>query len=217
MSGRQLRISAWAIRNPTPVAVLFIGLVLAGLFAYQMLPVKNYPNVEFPVVSVTVTQNGAAPSELKTQVTRPIEDSLSGVTDVESMASTVTQGSSQTRVQFNIGTDMQKATDDVRAKVEAARAQQPREIDPPTVERVDIEDSPIITYSIEPRRPVSRFPTPTCRGWWTTTSPAPCRAWPAASPGVPQYRRRPTREVTVIADPVRMAAQASPRRRSIPP
>ena len=62
----QLRISAWAIKNPTPVAVLFIACVLAGIFAYFTLPVKNYPNVEFPVVLVTVTQSGAAPSELKT-------------------------------------------------------------------------------------------------------------------------------------------------------
>src|SRR5580704_14496397 len=70
---RQLRISAWAIQNPTPVAVLFIALVLAGMISYLTLPVKNYPNIEFPVAIVTVTQSGAAPQELKTQVTRQID------------------------------------------------------------------------------------------------------------------------------------------------
>ena len=54
---RQLRISAWAIRNPTPVAVLFIALVIAGLISYLTLPIKNFPNIEFPVVIVTVTQS----------------------------------------------------------------------------------------------------------------------------------------------------------------
>ena len=62
ITSKQLRISAWAIRNPTPVAVLFIALVIAGLLSYLMLPVKNYPDVDFPVIIVDVTQSGAAPS-----------------------------------------------------------------------------------------------------------------------------------------------------------
>src|SRR6185437_16941292 len=69
---------------------------------------------------------------------------------VQSMASTVTQGASTTRIQFNIGTNLQKATDDVRARVEAARAQLPREIDPPTVTQVSFDDQPIITYAVTP-------------------------------------------------------------------
>ena len=57
-SARQLRISAWAIRNPTPVALLFLALTIAGVLSYFTLPIKNFPNVEFPVVMVTVTQSG---------------------------------------------------------------------------------------------------------------------------------------------------------------
>src|SRR5208337_2199817 len=98
-------------------------------------PIKNYPDVDFPVVIVTVTQSGASPQELKTQVTRPVEDAVSSVTDVQTIASNVTQGVSSTRIQFNIGTNMIKATDDVRAKIDEVRAQLPREIDPPTVTR----------------------------------------------------------------------------------
>ena len=133
-STRQLRISAWAIQNPTPVAVLFIALVIVGLFCYASLPIKNFPNVEFPVVIVDVTQSGAAPSQLKTQVTRPVEDALSGIADIQTIASTVSQGDSSTRIQFNLGTNMIKATDDVRAKLDAVRNQLPREIDPPRSE-----------------------------------------------------------------------------------
>ena len=57
----QLRISAWAIRNPIPVALLFIAAILAGTLSYFMLPVKQWPNISFPAVAVTITQSGAAP------------------------------------------------------------------------------------------------------------------------------------------------------------
>jgi len=71
---RPLGLSTWAIRNPVPVAVLFIALTLAGLISYGNLPVKLFPNVQFPAVSVTVTQSGAAPGEMETQITRPVEE-----------------------------------------------------------------------------------------------------------------------------------------------
>src|SRR5580692_12077793 len=148
ITNKQLRISAWAIQNPTPVAVLFIALVIAGVLCYLSLPIKDVPNVEFPVVVVDVTQSGAAPSQLKTQVTRPVEDALAGIADVQDIASTVSQGDSNTRIQFNLGTNMIKATDDVRAKIDAVRAQLPREIDPPTVSRFDFDDQPIVTYAV---------------------------------------------------------------------
>jgi hydrophobic/amphiphilic exporter-1 (mainly G- bacteria), HAE1 family len=200
----QLRISAWAIRNPTPVAVLFIALVLAGIVSYFTLPVKNFPNIEFPLVIVTVTQSGAAPQELKTQVTRQVEDAVSGITDIQSMASVVTQGSSVTRIQFNIGTNLQKATDDVRAKVEAVRAQLPREIDPPTVEQVSFDDQPIVTYAVSPA-PGSTM-TAADLSWVVDNDLS--RSLQAVA-GVGQVERvgGVDREINVIIDPVRMAAQ----------
>ncbi len=142
-------ISAWAIRNPVPVAVLFIGLILAGLISYMGLPIKQYPNIQFPVVAVTVTQNGAAPGEMETQITRPVEDALAGVTGVKTVQSTVTQGVSTTSMQFEIGEDLQKKTDDVRSKIAQARSILPRDIDEPIVQRIEIDDAaPIMTYAV---------------------------------------------------------------------
>jgi HAE1 family hydrophobic/amphiphilic exporter-1 len=203
-SPAQLRISAWAIRNPTPVAVLFIALVIAGVLSYFTLPVKNFPNIEFPVVLVTVTQSGAAPSELKTQVTRPIEDALQSVTDVNAITSNVTQGSSVTRIQFNIGTDMIKATDDVRAKVEQERAQLPAGIDPPTVTRFDFADQPIVTFVVRSAPGVTISDVDL--SWLVDNDIS--RVLQAA-PGVAQVARigGVDREINVIIDPVRMAAQ----------
>src|SRR3546814_13565851 len=72
------RVSAWAIRNPIPVVSLFLALTLAGLVAYLQLPIKQFPNIDFPIVTVTVTQSGAAPSEVENQITRSIENALTG-------------------------------------------------------------------------------------------------------------------------------------------
>ena len=104
---RHMGISRWAIRNPVPVVVLFIALTVAGLISYGNLPVKLFPNVQYPGVSVTVTQSGAAPSESETQITRPVEDALAGIPNVKNVHSTVSQGMSTTMVEFELGEDLQ--------------------------------------------------------------------------------------------------------------
>ena len=144
----QLRISTWGIQNPVPVAILFIALVLLGCASYARLPIKQRPNVTFPNVIITVTENGAAPSEMETQITRPIENALAGVSNIETIQSTVTRGVSTTQVEFPLGEDMQKKTDEVRTKVEQTRVQMPRDIDPPTVQRADIDNEAILNYAV---------------------------------------------------------------------
>jgi HAE1 family hydrophobic/amphiphilic exporter-1 len=201
---RELRISAWAIRNPIPVTVLFVALCIAGLICYMGLPIKNYPDVEFPLVQVTVTQSGAAPSQLKTQVTRPVEDALAGITDIQSIRSTVSQGASVTSVEFALGTNMIKATDDVRAKIDAVRAQLPREIDPPTVGRFDFDDQPIITYAVFPARGANLSDSDLS---WIVDNDIARKL--QGVDGVGQVSRigGVDREINVIVDPSRMAAQ----------
>ena len=144
----RIRISAWSIRNPTPVAILFIALSLWGLLAYSALPIKHYPNVNFPVVSVAVTQSGAAAPEIENQITRPVENALASLQHVKHISSTVTLGNSSTGVEFELGTDMQKATDDVRTAIDRIRPSLPSTIDPPQVSRIDVDSAPILTYAV---------------------------------------------------------------------
>ena len=146
--GGGLKISAWAIRNPVPVAVLFLALVLAGLIAYMGLPVKEFPNLDFPLVTVTVTENGAAPAQMETQVTRPVEDALAGISNVHNVFSNVTQGVSTTNVEFEMGEDLQKKTDQVRSAVDRIRAQLPRDIDAPIIAQVEVDSAAILTYAV---------------------------------------------------------------------
>ncbi|HEX4098292.1 MAG TPA: efflux RND transporter permease subunit, partial [Caulobacteraceae bacterium] len=144
----QLRISTWGIQNPVPVSLLFLALVLVGMASYMRLPIKQRPNVTFPQVSISITENGAAPSQMETQITRPVETAMAGLPDVETIQSTVTRGSSVTQIEFPISEDMQKMTDEVRTRVDQIRVNLPRDIDPPTVQRLDIDSEAILTYAV---------------------------------------------------------------------
>jgi HAE1 family hydrophobic/amphiphilic exporter-1 len=144
----KLAISAWAIRNPIPVAVLFIALTLTGIGAYLQLPIKKVPDTSFAAVQITITQSGAAPTELESQVTRLAENAVSGLPGVNHVTSTVTQGRSRTTVEFEIGQDEQKATDAVRTALDRVRANFPRTIDEPIIERLEADSQPILTYAV---------------------------------------------------------------------
>jgi HAE1 family hydrophobic/amphiphilic exporter-1 len=194
-------VSAWAIRNPIPVALLFIALTLAGLMAYARMPIKQFPNVEFPLVSVSITQSGAAPSELETQVTRPVEDAIAGIANVRHVSSDISLGASVTSVEFELGVDLQKATDDVRTAVERTRAILPNSIDPPRVTQVDIASAPILTFAVS-----SPTMSATELSWFVDNTVS---RGLQASPGVAQVSRvgGVDREINVTLDPDRMAAR----------
>jgi HAE1 family hydrophobic/amphiphilic exporter-1 len=195
------RVSEWAIRHPVPVAVLFIAAVIAGLISYNTLPIKNYPNIEFPAILIQVTRSGAAPAEMETQITRPVENGLAGLSNVESIASNITQGTSVTIIQFQLGEDTQKAYDDVRAKIDQIRNSLPKEIDPPVVQRLEVDNSPILTYAVS--APGMSEPE---LSWFIDDTIARDLQ---AQPGVSQIQRLGglDREINVLIDPDRLAAQ----------
>jgi HAE1 family hydrophobic/amphiphilic exporter-1 len=197
----ELRLSTWGIKNPIPVALLFLTVLMAGLIAYAILPIKQYPNVTFPAIAVVVTESGAAPGEMETQITRPIEDALAGISNVRAVFSRVQDGISVTRVQFELGEDMQKATDEVRQRVDQTRAVLPREIDPPTVTRQEVFSEPVLTYAVS-----SSSMTPAELAWFVDDYVS---RQLQARKGIAQIVRvgGMEREINVIIDPDRMAAQ----------
>ncbi|MDB5481842.1 MAG: efflux transporter permease subunit [Caulobacteraceae bacterium] len=199
-AARELRISAWAIRNPIPVTVVFVAAVVAGSLTFFGLPIKNYPNIDFPIVKISITRSGAAPSEMESQVTRPLENALAGMSNVDSIFSNVSQGASLTQVEFALGEDPQKVADDVRSKVDQIRNDLPRDIDPPVIERREFDDQSIMTYAVAaPGMSASQL------SWFIDNTLA--RALQAA-PGVGQIKRigGVDREINVLIDPVRLAA-----------
>ncbi len=148
----KFRISAWSIRNPLPVTVLFVALTLVGWMSYNQLPIREYPNVTFPAVNVSVSQSGAAPSEMENQIARPVEDAVASIPGVKHIESHISLGLVNTDVEFELGTDLQKATDQVRTAVDRVRVQLPVGIDPPLVQRVDADSQSILIYALSSDR-----------------------------------------------------------------
>ena len=130
-------ISSWSIRNPVPPIVLFIALLLAGIVSFMRMDVNGDPDIEFPAVSVTISQPGAAPSELETQVTQRVEAAVRGVNGVDEINSSVREGNSNTFVTFVIGTPVDRATNDVRDAISQIRGDLPEGILEPQVSRQD--------------------------------------------------------------------------------
>src|SRR3954470_12717087 len=137
-------ISSWCIRNPVFPIVLFVGLMLAGLIAFARMQVNNAPDIDFPAAFVSVSQPGAAPNEMETQITQRIESAVRGVNGVDEINSTVSEGSSTTFVQFQLGTPTDRAVNDVRNAVAQIRGNLPEGILEPQVTRVDISGDPIL-------------------------------------------------------------------------
>ena len=142
-------ISSWCIRNPVGPIVLFVGLMLAGLVAFSRMQVNNAPDIDFPAAIVSVSQPGAAPNEMETQVTQRVESAVRGINGVDEINSNITEGNSTTFVTFALGTPTDRAVNDVRNAVAQIRSNLPDGILEPQITRVDAEDEPIMVMAAE--------------------------------------------------------------------
>ena len=133
-----LNISAWSIRNPLPSVVFSIILLVLGYVSFTKLAVTRLPSADIPVISVAVSQFGAAPAELESQVTKTIEDGVSGVEGVRHISSSITDGLSLTTIQFALETNTDRALNDVKDAVTRVRANLPQNVTEPLIQRVDV-------------------------------------------------------------------------------
>jgi multidrug efflux pump subunit AcrB len=142
-----MNISAWSIRHPLPSVVFSIILLVLGWISFTKLAVTRLPSADIPVISVAVSQFGAAPAELESQVTKTIEDGVSGVEGVRHISSSITDGLSLTTIQFALETNTDRALNDVKDAVTRVRANLPQNINEPLIQRVDVIGLPIVTYA----------------------------------------------------------------------
>jgi multidrug efflux pump subunit AcrB len=140
-------ISAWSIRNPVPPIVLFIALTIAGFVSFSRMDVNNDPDIDFPIVWVSISQPGAAPSELETQVTQRVEAAVRSLQGIDQIESTVSEGNSQTVIQLDIGTPIDRAVSDVRDAIAQIRGDLPDGILEPLVGRANTSDQEIATFT----------------------------------------------------------------------
>ena len=142
-----MNISTWAIQRPLPAIMVFFVLCVAGLWGFHQLPVARFPDIAFPMTTVTITQPGASPSQLETEVTRRVEDSVATIPGIKRVMSSVNEGVSTTTIEFLLETDLATALDDTRDAVTRIRTDLPQDIQEPVVSKVDIGGS-LMTYAV---------------------------------------------------------------------
>ena len=141
-------ISAWSIQNPIVPLVLFVGLMFAGMLSFSRMSVQNEPDIEFPVVIVAISQPGAAPSEIYTQITEKVEASLSTLEGVDVITSEASEGSSVTQVRLDIGTDVDVTVNEANSAIGQIRGDLPEGILEPRVFKAATSGNSIVNYAV---------------------------------------------------------------------
>jgi len=137
-------LSDISIRRPVLATVMSLGLVLLGLMSFERLPVREYPNIDAPVVSVRSVYQGASAAVIESQVTRPLEESLSGIEGVKTLKSVSREEVSQITIEFNLSRNPDGAAADVRDRVSRARGRLPEEMDESIISKIEADASPIV-------------------------------------------------------------------------
>ncbi len=143
-----MNFSAWSIRNPIAPLLGFALLLFLGLQSFYSLPITRFPNIDVPVVSITVVQSGASPAELEMQVTKEVEDAVASISGVDEIQSTVTDGQSQTVVLFRIEKPTDEAVQDTKDAIDRIRSDLPASAEEPVVSKIDVEGQAIQTFSV---------------------------------------------------------------------
>ena len=142
-------ISAWSIRNPVVPIVLFIALTLAGVVSFSRMDVQNDPDIEFPVVVVAISQPGASPTEITTQITQKVESAIRSVQGVRNIDASASEGNTSVSAEFEIGDDINAAVSEVKNAVDQIRGDLPDGILEPQVFKVATSSDPIAYFAVE--------------------------------------------------------------------
>src|ERR1700677_4945479 len=141
-------ISAWAIRHPVTPIVLFVVLFFLGVVAFIRLPINLTPDISFPLVNVNISQPGAAPTEMETQIAQKVEGSISSIGNVRNITTFIVEGQVNIFLQFEIGTPIDRAGADVRDAVAKVRNDLPQGIFEPQVTRQNVDGVAFAYYAV---------------------------------------------------------------------
>lgn len=148
------KLAEICVRRPVFATMLIMALVVMGIFSYSRLTIERFPRVEFPTITVTTRLLGAAPQEVETEITDKVEQAINTISGIDELRSISTEGVSQVFVTFELDRQLDSAAQDVRDKINTVLPLLPRNIDQPTVEKLDPDAAPIMTISIASKRSV---------------------------------------------------------------
>ena len=191
-------ISAWCIRNPVPPIVLFIGLTLAGLIAFMRMDVQDNPDIEFPVVIASISQPGAAPTEIENQITQKMEAAVRTLPGVRTISSTANEGSTFTVIEFEIGTDINQSVNEVKNAIDQIRGELPDGILEPYIQKESTSSQPIAYFAVgAPDMTIEQLS-------WFVDDQVTKRLLAIDGIGKAERNGGVDREIRVILDPARM-------------
>ncbi|AWB08521.1 acriflavine resistance protein B (plasmid) [Azospirillum humicireducens] len=148
-SPSRLSLSAPFIERPVGTSLLMVGLMILGMVAYRFLPVAPLPQVEFPTIVVTASLPGASPETMASSVATPLERRLSRIAGITEMTSNSKLGSTSVVVQFELNRDVEAASRDVQAAINAAGGDLPADLpSPPKMRRMNPADAPVMTLAM---------------------------------------------------------------------
>ena len=155
-----MKITEACIEKPVFAWMLMAGTIVFGLVAVSRIGISQRPDVDFPVINVSVSWEGAAPEVVENDVLQPLEEAIIQVEGVKSLQATARQGGGNVSVELAIERNVDLALQDVTAKVQQAQRQLPRDIDPPVISKSNPEDHPILWLGISgpfPRQVLADF------------------------------------------------------------
>lgn len=144
-----MNISELSIKRPVLATVFILIIILLGVIGYTFMGVREYPNVDNPIIDVSVTYPGANAEIIEKQITEPLEQQINGIPGIRSLTSRSQQGRCNITVEFELTVDLETAANDVRDKVSRAQRYLPRDCDPPTVSKADADANPIMQITVQ--------------------------------------------------------------------
>lgn len=194
-----MNFATWSIRNPIPSILLFILLTFVGFWGFNSLPTQNLPDLDLPMVTVTLTQPGAAPAQLETEVARKVEDSLATLSGLRHLRTSITDGSVSIQVEFVLEKSLSDALIETKNAVDSVRSYLPTELQEPTVSARRSIGGAVLTYAVASTRLDEE-----ALSWFIDDTLAKSVL---SVTGVGRFERvgGVTREVIVELDPIRMA------------
>ena len=149
----EFRLTSFAVDHPTSVIVLTLILIIMGITSYVRVPKESSPEIVVPNIIVNTIYSGVAPRDIETLITRPLEEELNTIADVQTITSTSIEGYSSINVEFDAGVDMDEALQQVREKVDIAKPDLPAAAEEPGIFEINFSQFPIMQVNISgPRR-----------------------------------------------------------------
>jgi hydrophobic/amphiphilic exporter-1 (mainly G- bacteria), HAE1 family len=160
------KLAELCVKRPVFASVLILSLVVVGMFAYAQLGVDRFPNVDFPFVTISTRLVGAAPEEIETEITDKIEEAVNTISGIDQLISISSEGISVVTVQFVLEKDGDVAAQEVRDRVNTVLRDLPTDADPPLIEKIDPDASPVLSIVLSgpaPIRDITEFADKTLR------------------------------------------------------